>query len=1136
MDPPAVFGNSESSEARRQELAMSLFGSRQPGSHRRNREAEDDEGPSGGPKRARTSGPSAEYEDAEPARDASEARPRTEAVEPAILHSETRPLPNGLAVPVLSNTSDTAKGNTGTYRIEVLPFIDVEFADQRTPIEGSRTEFQRHTSMSMFLKRPSSFGRYPSHPLLAAEFSFRKFLEIAERFPNFDKAATLFFVELIRRGVVVGNGIVGDEYDFVYAVGRMLSIAGTSLSSRHDGLQYRIACKLQDGRTETTNYRPFAATQEAELLPADNEPATTAGSQEGINPDSTKTVYGTTSPNTTDHPEGDPPENQLSLTKPNVPNGDANHPDDAESPKPLSETSVHSPPPSEEQVVSEPVVITIPDDEGDSPRDEGDSPRDEGDNPGNEDEKPGDEEDKRGETVSLLMRCRDDEKNWPSACEFFNHDPSVISHKPEEGVAITGTKKTLLPFQATDVYLVLLLVTCKDKDLRRFGALLAHEMGLGKTRIYQAVQQVRLNAISLLAHCRAKETAHLHRTKDHACLLERRPGDIPCPCNRKSLSYKIATTGCDGGALVVVPANLVSETETKAMEFFESSFTMVFGGEEVTFNGMVITTWEKEKAKFDLSPEMELGLAEWEIDKEREYTDTREVQPTDFWGDPTVLLKRAGITLTAVPPDPVAGRLPASLFMVVSRTMTQTKARWENHWARILTVHTYDNEWRTVTVRGSMCWGLVIADEVHEYRSLDSGQAKSLLGIINRQSKNPWVLSLSGTPVLDSISNLALPFALIMGLPSLQHAEDFRRDLKRLDTQLTSASGSEGNAEITRTLRGFIFRSSASSFLEKPLMKKPEGKYRNVSCPIDQEYRPNLRDMTSKAKSEAIRRAAQRTRSNKNVSEATIANSFFSQPSTRDLALALQFPAYPAAMNAASEQGYAIQTTVESFKDKLAKVKTAEPRRYGCSLPPQMRWCLDRILKECSRLRELDKAAMAAYSDTEVYPVSDQRSSGFSGPKNMLVLTELPFSATALKYYVEKCMDPTKFQSTMIHADMSKEERQAAIDWLGRYRESDGAFKTYTKILISTYELCSTGLDGLKVANWEVQYAAIRNHNRLKQAAARIDRLGQQITPHVLRFQSIDHPLDALVVGDLNENNNKYGSEGFLSQVTNWEY
>ncbi|KAJ0335200.1 hypothetical protein COL154_013761 [Colletotrichum chrysophilum] len=744
----------------------------------------DDEGPSGGPKRARTSGPSAEYE----------------AVEPAILDSETRPLPNGLPVPVLSSTSNTVKGNAGTYRIEVLPFIDVEFADQRTPIESSGAEFQRHAAMSLFLKRPSSFGRYLSHPLLAAEFSFRKFRRIAKRFPNFDKSATLFSVERLRRGVVVGKGIVGDEHDFGYAVGRMLSITGTSLSFRHDGLQYHISCKLQDGRPETTSYKPFAATKDAELLPADNVPATTAGSQEGINSDGTET--------------------------PDVPNDNADHPDDAESPRPHSETSVHSPPPSEEEVISEPVVITIPDEEED---------------------KPGDDEDKRGETVSKLMRCRDDAKHWPSACEFFNHDPSVISHKPEEGVVITGAKQTLLPFQATDVYLILLLVTCKEKDLRRFGALLAHEMGLGKTRIYQAVQQVRLNAISLLAHCRAKETAHLHRTKDHTCLLERRPGNIPCPCNRKSLSYKIATTGCDGGALVVVPANLVSETEAKAMDFFEPSFKMVFGGEEVTFNGMVITTWEKEKAKFDLSPEIELGLAEWEIDEEKEYTDTRQVQPTDFWGDPTILLKRAGITLTAVPPDPVAGRLPASLFMVVSRTMTQTKARWENHWARILTVHTYDNEWRTVTVRGSMCWGLIMADEVHEYRSLDSGQAKSLLGIISRQSKKPWVLSLSGTPVLDSISNLAFPFALMMGLPSLQQAENFRRDLKRLD-----------------------------------------------------------------------------------------------------------------------------------------------------------------------------KAAMAVYSDTEAYPMSDQRSSGFSGPKNMLILTELPFGATALKYYVEECIDPTKFQSTMINADMSK--------------------------------------------------------------------------------------------------------------------
>ncbi|KAE9565989.1 hypothetical protein CGMCC3_g17831 [Colletotrichum fructicola] len=97
-------------------------------------------------------------------------------------------------------------------------------------------------------------------------------------------------------------------------------------------------------------------------------------------------------------------------------------------------------------------------------------------------DKDDDEVDELGSRVASLMTNDRDEVNWKDACRYFYHNPILTTTKLKEGFKLTGAQQTLLPFQLTDVYNYICLVTNPDPDKRRYGAVFAHEMGLGKTR------------------------------------------------------------------------------------------------------------------------------------------------------------------------------------------------------------------------------------------------------------------------------------------------------------------------------------------------------------------------------------------------------------------------------------------------------------------------------------------------------------------------------------------------------------------------------------------------------------------------------------------------------------------------------
>lgn len=100
------------------------------------------------------------------------------------------------------------------------------------------------------------------------------------------------------------------------------------------------------------------------------------------------------------------------------------------------------------------------------------------------------------------------------------------------------------------------------------------------------------------------------------------------------------------------------------------------------------------------------------------------------------------------------------------------------------------------------------------------------------------------------------------------------------------------------------------------------------------------------------------------------------------------------------------------------------------------------------------------------------------------------------------------------------------------YRERDGSFKEYTKVVVSTYSLVATGLDGLKVANYQNQYAATGNHALLAQAAGRITRRGQPLPTFVFSFQSTDQAVDNATVAVRDRRKAHVGTDGIMKTVS----
>ncbi|KAF4828572.1 hypothetical protein CGCSCA4_v014762 [Colletotrichum siamense] len=1031
---------------------------------------------------------------------------------------------------------------------DVLPFVPIHYVDARDSAGINQRRRPYRSNFSRLLKDPGGLGRYDGHQLLPAEFDYKAFLEpLPEWLHDFEETTSIYHVQLTKRSNVAGEGFICHDGEFVDAILPMLCSLGKSRSNAHVALDCRITVTVQDGDPMNGAYEPFQLCEDLRLASVVHHEDSTTDTQH--EPETASNAHGriSTSPEDISMVDANPAAEGQHFPIDEHDDEVSTLPKDNDA---ITTNTTSQQPPCEEPDATAPASSRLPDSStstshpvGPDQEEEDESDLDSNESSsGDEDDVDGeyDEEvDELGSRVADLLRSRLDAANWAAACQYFHHNPNLTSNKPEDGLRLTGTNQPLLPFQVTDVYIYFQLVTSRDAEKRRYGALLGHEMGLGKTRLVMAIAAVRQFCFSLWEHASDPLNAHLHKTKDHDCFLIRRAGDPECPCDINSMSYDVVHETHRGGTLAIVPAGLVMQTFEKASEFFSRRFSVQFPDHRARFKGTVVTTWDQEKKGPDFSDTMQLGCGEWTFRRGEPFLDSERPrpEPTEFTGNSQALFAELGITASIEPPEHVDHRLPCTLFMVVSRSMLQKPGSFDDVWATEEDVLVADNTWYRVLLSAGYCFGFLILDEIHDWRSLDASQVQCVFRILQRQQKKPLIAALSGTPVSSSLTDLTFTFSLLKGLYKPDDINDVKVGLKELNDIMGSDNMTEDeSAQVSNGLIGFIQRTADSTFLKKPLMRKPKAVLIDVECPIGEKYKEALSRLTKRVQEATVAEMQLQLKNTRKPSRKAVRNAIYKRPDVCHLALAIQFPGLAQSIEVAEAEGESLPINWDLISPYACPVKTPEPRQYDGCFPEEWDEFVDVTLDELPRGDKIVEITEEAYSDDRLYDEPGLPSFGFNGPKNVLILAERPFAAQRLKLFVERTLDPEKFESTWIHGGMSKPEKANAIEWFASFRDNNGNFQTKTRILISTYKLCSTGLDGLKAACYMILFTVIRRYSTLAQATARVDRLGQLLPPYIYTFQSSEHPFEEMTMILRDKRARLFGRQGILGQIAGWNY
>lgn len=932
----------------------------------------------------------------------------------------------------------------------------------------------------------ASYDRNPLHHAVPSEFSWQNFLDAARTHQYVDESNTVYLTTLVYDGEVLATGTLGHKGEYLQSIGLMIRLSGKATDYIAEASRYAITFELQDGDPYRDTYDLFAR---ADLPPAMDQPE---GDVSAAGLDAPAPEADATQPTT-------PAVRDAAATVGPTPDAEACQRSEAAQPTPS--------------------VPTI-------------------DLTGEEEQA----KDATGRIAGILDQNIDDSL-WMKTCSFFNHDPAV-----RDTVRILGAEQTLLGYQAVSVYRYFLLITHRDPNYRQLGAIFALAMGLGKTRIYQAIALVRTQALAFFGAWRklrdegdAGRMDRLHGGDKPACEQGRREGQIPCPHRRSSLTRAIAEQTEAAGALVIVPACLVMEALSSARAFFARSFTISISEEEFEFPGMKVVSWdEKLRVSEDEDRLWKLGLGspDWR-------DDTAVSLPDDYQGktfDQRTLerhIGKIGEKLAFSAPEDLDG-IPAScLFLVASRNMTQRTTSWDARWRVKVELLTESEEPVFFNLTNATCFAFIVHDEVHKIRGTNARQATVSFDSIFQQMNPPrWAL-MSGTPMSHGLVDLTFCLSLLRGIWTQKTGADswnnadgedeigeLRARLRGYDSELQGERQPSQSAlkRIARTLRGYFYRNDSSHFLGHPVSEKPPCTPRLVECPVDEEFRPALASLTRKAGTALQKKMQEAMANDQEFTPAMLGNFLSNDTDFRDVRLATQFPGYALVL----AQGHTVTTT----KDALPPGPTGkQPRQYADHLPAEMQPHARLILRDCSRNREMKNICYLALRD----PTSCGNVAGpynnYDGPKNIVILTEFPTPSVLVKAWAETELDQNLFKSTMIEARMSKESRQEAYDWFAEFREEDGSFKKYSKILVSTYELCGTGLDCLKAANYLILHAVTGDFSRLEQAVGRIDRRGQPLPTYVFHLQSTDQAADAVLAQIRDGRGQQLGKDGILAQV-----
>ncbi|GKT52011.1 uncharacterized protein ColSpa_12192 [Colletotrichum spaethianum] len=506
------------------------------------------------------------------------------------------------------------------------------------------------------------------------------------------------------------------------------------------------------------------------------------------------------------------------------------------------------------------------------------------------------------------------------------------------------------------------------------------------------------------------------------------------------------------------------------------------------------------------------------------------------------------------------------LVLVVGQQRVSVDKSWRRLWTEVIELPIRNGRQARVLAGGTYFFGLIVWDEAHQVRGLNTTTAKVLWEMLSRQTRSPMVVLATGSPITSGFKDLALMLSMIRNQPGQRQALAIRADLATLDTKTASLQKGAGElivagenrslgkdviAECARLLGRDIFkRGPTSLFFGHPIMEKKEVVTERVECPIDPEFRDAMDSLVAKVGSAVVQklqaaRAAdgggddaaprrskgkQKTTSRADGDMAIISKS----QEVRQLDLATHLPGLLRTWKTTQ-----IETRWTDIVDAIGYGKGLPvPPTYldKARVPPGIWNSLNDVLADCSRTANLLDICTKAFNDCQIYPDDVECGPGFGGPKNVVIFTKWPVLVYLVQLWFETRGDD-RFQTALVHSGVPGEERQKIIDWFREFNEpragASGKYdlKRLTKVFITTYAVSGTGLDALKVANYCVHFGVMKNVNEERQATGRIDRQGQLLTSFVYYLQSMAEPLDRLTAGMRDMRSALYGEWGLLEEV-----
>ncbi|KAF6813041.1 phosphoglycerate mutase [Colletotrichum plurivorum] len=750
-------------------------------------------------------------------------------------------------------------------------------------------------------------------------------------------------------------------------------------------------------------------------------------------------------------------------------------------------------------------------------------------------------------SVEDLFDSADDEASWRRTCEYFGHDETHVTKSPEHCRLLPGTKRALRPHQLDDVRRVI------DQAVTQghLGALLAHPMGVGKTITYQGVIAVRRLAFLSQEHFKADPEAH--NNGSGLCARHGKPFGIQCACESEGLTAKFLKKFPRGATLIIAPSSITSQAVSDADGYFEPTLTIL----GKTFNFIRVVDWrdvvDGSRAKADAAQ----AICQLTVQSELP-TKTRTTMNYKDWeveGSNLLHTTGARVRLACGESD------GTGLVLVVGQQRVSRDKQWRHRWTKQVTLPVRGGKQVTVTIGGTYFFGLMVWDEAHQVRGLDTSMAKILREILGRQTRPPMTVAATGCPITSGLTDMALVLSLLRN--QMNDPRSLRQELKELDDKHTSflnAAGqlAEGAAspdfiEFAKTACAKVFgcilrRPSSSTFRGHPIMDKKPVVTKNLECQVDNQFREPMDRLIATVGNTVVKKL-QDARAVDSDGPAKVKENTTSRMDSdihiitkskdiRQLELATHMPGFLQAWE--NTQGaQAVETRWEDAVKLIGRGKgTVVPTKYydKSIVPPGIWQNMDAILADCSRLRRLTSICKKAFDDGQTYPDDGESWAGFGGPKNIIIFSKWPILAYAIQLWFERAKD-ARFQSAFIHSGLPHDERQKIVDWFSEFSERQGGSgsdygpKKHTKILVTTYALCGTGLDGLKVANYCVHFGVSKNVNDVDQATGRIDRQGQPLKSFVYHLESMAEPLDQLTALMRDSRSALFGEGGLLGEV-----